>query len=80
MSNVQGIRLGQDFGVTDEHLGTIVEHFGPQLQSLELGNSDNGVQASSSRLPMLLTSGTPAMQPRAWGNSSCDSSSHSVTA
>ena len=50
MSNVQGIRLGQDFGVTDEHLGTIVEHFGPQLQSLELGNSDTGVQAIHSRL------------------------------
>ena len=50
MSNVLGIRLGEDFGVSDEHLGTVVEHFGPQLQSLELGNSDTGVQASSSRL------------------------------
>ena len=63
MSNVQGIRLEQDFGVTGEHLGTIVEHFGPQLQSLELGDSESGVQASSCRLHTPLTSATPAMQP-----------------
>ena len=51
MKNVLGICLGQDFDVRDEHLGTIVEYFGPQLRSLELGDSDTGMQATSSRPP-----------------------------
>ena len=50
MSNVQGICLGESFGVKDEHLGTIVEAVGPQLQSLELGDADTGVQPSLSCL------------------------------